>query len=69
VSEQNETNVSDVEVKFPFVRPEEGVFQVYSNFIDAAWTLFDVTLRFAQIVPTHAGAPSFVASLTIQRLG
>lgn len=69
MSEQNETNVSDVEVKFPFVRPEEGVFQVYSNFIDAAWTLFDVTLRFAQIVPTHAGAPSFVASLTIQRLG
>lgn len=38
-------------VKFPFVRPDEGIFQVYSNYIDAAWTLFDVTIRFAQIVP------------------
>lgn len=37
--------------KFPFVKPDEGIFQVYSNYIDAAWTLFDVTIRFAQIVP------------------
>lgn len=36
---------------FPFVKPDEGIFQGYSNYIDAAWTLFDVTIRFAQIVP------------------
>ncbi len=37
--------------KFPFVKPDEGIFQIYSNYIDAAWTLFAVTIRFAQIVP------------------
>ncbi len=37
--------------KFPFVKPDEGIFQIYSNYIDVAWTLFDVTIRFAQIVP------------------
>ncbi len=41
---------------FPFVRTEEGIFQVYSNFIDAAWTLFDVTIRFAQIAPAPPGS-------------
>lgn len=42
--------------KFPFVATEEGVFQVYSNFVDAVWTLFDVTFRFAQIVPAPPGS-------------
>lgn len=36
---------------YPLVKPDEGVFQVYSNYVDVAWTLFDVTVRFAQIVP------------------
>jgi hypothetical protein len=43
-------------VVFPWVPTDEGIFQCYSNFIDAAWTLFDVTVRFAQIVPTPAGS-------------
>lgn len=42
--------------KIGFVTPEEGIFQAYSNFIDAAWTLFDVTIRFAQIAPTPPGS-------------
>ena len=37
--------------KIVLIRPEEGVFETYSNFVDAVWTLFDVTFRFAQIVP------------------
>jgi hypothetical protein len=49
--------------KFPFVKPDEGIFQVYSNYIDAAWTLFDVTIRFAQIVPlpVSGSEPNFEA--------
>jgi hypothetical protein len=43
--------------KFPFVKPDEGIFQVYSNYIDAAWTLFDVTIRFAQVVPLPPSGP------------
>jgi hypothetical protein len=43
--------------KFPFVKPDEGILQVYSNYIDAAWTLFDVTIRFAQIVPLPRSGP------------
>jgi hypothetical protein len=38
------------------VRPEDGVFETYSNFVDAVWTLFDITLRFAQIVPAPPGS-------------
>lgn len=37
--------------KIPLVRPDDGIFETYSNFVDAVWTLFDVTIRFAQITP------------------
>jgi hypothetical protein len=49
--------------KFPFVKPDEGIFQAYSNYIDAAWTLFDVTIRFGQVVPlpSEVGQPKFEA--------
>lgn len=49
--------------KFPFVKPDDGIFQVYSNYIDLAWTFFDVTLRFAQVVPlpTAQGEGKFEA--------
>jgi len=43
--------------RFPFVKPDEGIFQIYSNYVDAAWTLFDVTIRFAQIVPLPPSGP------------
>lgn len=42
--------------KVPFVTTEEGIFQAYSNFVDAVWTLFDVTIRFAQIAPAPPGS-------------
>lgn len=49
--------------RFALVKPDEGIFQTYSNYIDASWTLFDVTIRFAQIVPlpSEAGNPKFEA--------
>ncbi len=34
--------------------PEEGVFETYSNLVDADWTLTDVTIRFMQLM--HVGA-------------
>ncbi|MGB7601961.1 MAG: DUF3467 domain-containing protein [Candidatus Sulfotelmatobacter sp.] len=46
----------DAKPKIGFVTPEDGIFQAYSNFVDAAWTLFDVTIRFAQIAPTPPGS-------------
>jgi hypothetical protein len=54
--------------KFPFVKPEEGIFQFYSNYIDAAWTLFDVSIRFAQIVPLprDGGGPNFEAEENVR---
>lgn len=54
--------------KFPFVKPDDGIFQFYSNYIDAAWTLFDVSLRFAQIVPlpTAEGDAKFEAEENVR---
>jgi hypothetical protein len=53
---------------FPLVKPDEGIFQVYSNYIDASWTLFDVTLRFAQIVPLpmQGNEPRFEAEENVR---
>ena len=42
--------------KIPLIRPEDGIFETYSNFVDAVWTLFDVTFRFAQIAPSPPGS-------------
>lgn len=56
MSQGKEKEIAESTPKFPFVRTEDGVFQVYSNIVDAAWTLYDVTLRFAQIAPTYPGS-------------
>jgi hypothetical protein len=32
--------------------PEEGVYDVYSNFININWTPHDVRIRFGQVVPS-----------------
>jgi hypothetical protein len=36
---------------FMWIEPEEGICDVYSNFVHMNWTLFDVRVRFGQIVP------------------
>ncbi len=46
----------DKDRKIPLVKSEDGVCEVYSNFIDANWSLFDVRLRFGQIVPAPIGS-------------
>jgi hypothetical protein len=35
-----------------FRKHEDGIFEVYTNFVNVTWTLFDVRLRLAQVVPT-----------------
>lgn len=64
----NDKQTTPESTKFPFVKPDEGIFQVYSNYIDAAWTLFDVTIRFAQIVPLppSGSGPSFEAEENVR---
>jgi hypothetical protein len=34
----------------PLEEPEGGVFETYANFVDADWTLTDVSLRFLQLM-------------------
>jgi hypothetical protein len=42
----------------PLEEPASGIFEAYSNAVDADWTLTDVTLRFLQLVhaPKEDGA-------------
>lgn len=42
---------------FPWIESEEGVFEEYSNFLHMNWTLFDVRIRFGQIVPNPQHPP------------
>ena len=34
----------------PFIEPEEGALRTYSNVINLDWTLFDVRMRFAELI-------------------
>jgi hypothetical protein len=36
--------------KVPLEEPEDGVFTVYSNLVNMDWTLYDVRLRFAELI-------------------
>ena len=36
---------------FMWVMPEDGMCDVYSNFLHLNWTLYDVRIRFGQIIP------------------
>jgi hypothetical protein len=42
--------------KFPFIPSADGIFEIYANLIDANWTLYDVRVRFAQIIPNPPGS-------------
>lgn len=35
-----------------FIKHPEGICEIYTNFIQITWTLFDVRIRLAQVVPT-----------------
>jgi hypothetical protein len=36
---------------FSWIESEEGVCEAYSNFIHMNWTLYDVRIKFGQIIP------------------
>jgi hypothetical protein len=36
--------------KLPLEEPEDGVFEAYSNVVNMNWTLYDVRLRFAELL-------------------
>lgn len=46
-----QSNQSSEVVSFSWIQPEEGVCEVYSNFHHVNWTLFDVRVRYGQIIP------------------
>jgi hypothetical protein len=54
----------DVVPSFPWVAPDDGICDVYSNFLHLHWTLFDVRIRFGQIVP-NPEQPPITAGWTI----
>ncbi len=41
----------------PWIAPDEGICEVYSNLHHLNWTLYDVRIRFAQIVPSPYQPP------------
>jgi hypothetical protein len=36
--------------KTPLEEPEDGVFEAYSNVVNMNWTLYDIRLRFAELI-------------------
>ena len=36
--------------KLPLEEPEEGVFSVFSNLVNLDWTLYDIRLRFGELL-------------------
>jgi len=38
-----------------FRTPEGGIHRIYTNFVQLTWTVFDLQIRLAQIIPTSKG--------------
>ncbi len=36
--------------KIPLEEPEDGIFEGYSNVVNMNWTLYDVRIRFAELI-------------------
>jgi hypothetical protein len=36
--------------KIPLEQPEDGVFEAYANVVNMNWTLYDVRIRFAELI-------------------
>jgi len=36
--------------KIPLEQPEDGIFEAYSNVVNMNWTLYDVRIRFAELL-------------------
>jgi Protein of unknown function (DUF3467) len=45
----------------PIEEPEEGVFSAYANIINADWTLYDIRIRFGELIQVpNDNDPSWV---------
>jgi hypothetical protein len=48
--------------QYKWVLPRSGVInEIYGNFMQPSWTLFDVRIRIGQLVPDDSSAGNFVA--------
>lgn len=45
---------------FKWVRSKDNIPEIYSNFTHSSWTLFDIRVRFGQLVPTTEDKSGFV---------
>lgn len=45
------------EMPIPWIATEEGILDVYSNFNHVNWSVFDVRIRFGQIIPDPSKPP------------
>jgi hypothetical protein len=45
-------------VKFEWLRRKDGTPDIYSNYVNASWTLFDVRVTFGQLLPLDVGSNS-----------
>jgi|SRR5208282_918099 len=48
---EQEQKKPELPVKFQWVEPKEGTPEIYSNYVHASWTLFDVRILLGQLVP------------------
>jgi|SRR5580692_5800907 hypothetical protein len=42
-------------VKFPWAKRKEGTPDIYCNYVNASWTLYDVRVVLGQLVPVDNG--------------
>ena len=56
MTEETKPEAKTIEDKFIFTPSPDGVVEIYANLVDANWTLHDVRMRFAQIVPNPPGS-------------
>jgi len=54
--EKDNKKAQEIPAAFSWIPAKEGVEEVYANFHHINWTLYDVRIRFGQIIP-HPDAP------------
>ena len=48
---EQEQGKNQPEIKYDWVEPKEGAPEIYGNFLNVSWTLFDVRFSIGQLVP------------------
>jgi hypothetical protein len=47
----------DKPAKFEWIKPQERIPEIYGNFYNVSWTLFDVRVQIGQLIPKVTGEP------------